>query len=451
MGADGHLLLLGSISLALSMNARFPVRRFGALSLLSFFAGWLTTELALHHLLLQAVLAGALVYKGALFGFSAHGLAGGLLLIASWGQLLRLHQRAQLAGQALDAALRGLRGGERANPVTFGLRDVLRPFALRQSNVCVQRRQYAEHDGRKLYAHIYSRTDLPKEAPVLVFTHGGGWVVGFKRFQALPLLNQLAQLGWVCVSLDYRLAPRATFPDPLIDIKRGIAWTKEHAAEWNGDRRFVALSGNSAGAHLASLAALTWDKPELQPGFEAADTRVDACVVFYGVFDLLDSSKGWRHSGMRNLMRFVVIKQSIKRARDRYELMSPITHIRKDAPPFFVIHGDHDSLVPTLESRQFSQRLSEVSESPVLYAEIPDAQHAFEIFKSIRGLYTVRAAIEFLQLVLARANARPPEAEPRRLEPQQAEPQQADPQQPNRPPSQGATAGAPVTDEISVT
>lgn len=405
MGADGYLLLLGSISLALSVNARFPIRRFGTLSLVSFFGGWLTTELALHHLLVQAVLCGVLIVQGALQGFPWLGLVGGLLLIVSWAQLLRLHQRAQLAGAALDTALQGLRGDDRVEPVTFGLRDVLRPFALRQRDVRVQRRQYAEHNGRKLYAHVYSRKDLPKDAPVLVFAHGGGWVVGFKRFQALPLLNQLAQLGWVCVSLDYRLAPRATFPEPLVDIKRGIAWTKQHVAEWNGDPGFIALSGNSAGAHLASLAALTWDKPELQPGFEDADTRVDACVVFYGVFDLLDTHKGWRHSGMQNLMRFVVIKQSIQLARDRYELMSPITHIRKDAPPFLIIHGDNDSLVPTTESRHFSQRLADVSTSPVLYAEIPDAQHAFEIFKSIRGLYTVRAATEFLQLVAARAAA----------------------------------------------
>ncbi|MCA9644869.1 MAG: alpha/beta hydrolase, partial [Myxococcales bacterium] len=239
---------------------------------------------------------------------------------------------------------------------------------------------------------------------VLVFAHGGGWVVGFKRFQALPMLNQLAAQGWVCVSLDYRLAPRATFPDPLIDVKRGIAWTKRHVAEWGGDPSFVALSGNSAGAHLAALAALTWDKPELQPGFEAEDTRVSACIPFYGVFDLLNSKGQWRHSGMQNLMRFVVIKQSLDKARDQYELMSPITHVRRDAPPFFVIHGDVDSLVPTGESRHFSEALRAVSEAPVLYAEIPDAQHAFEIFKSIRGVYTVRAAAEFLELVRSGQN-----------------------------------------------
>ena len=85
--------------------------------------------------------------------------------------------------------------------------------------------------------------------------------------------------------------------------------------------------------------------------------------------------------------------------------MSPITHVRADAPSFFVIHGDVDSLVPTGESRHFSEALRQVSTSPVLYAEIPDAQHAFEIFKSIRGVYTVSAAAEFLELVRSEQNA----------------------------------------------
>lgn len=404
MSAAWYLLGVGALSLLLSLNARFPVQRFGGLSLVSFFAGWLTTELALHHLLVQLGLAGGLIYAGALQDSSLPGYGGAFLLVVSWAQLVRLHRRAALAEMALDSALATLRG-ERGSQNPVGFTQVLRPFSLRHKEVTVERRQYATHGGKALHAHVYYRKDRPQNAPVLVFAHGGGWVVGFKRFQALPMLNQLAALGWVCVSLDYRLAPRATFPEPLVDIKRGIAWTKRHVTEWGGDPSFVALSGNSAGAHLAAMAALTWDKPELQPGFEQDDTRVSACIPFYGVFDLLNSKGQWRHSGMQNLMRFVVIKQSLAKARDQYELMSPITHVRPDAPPFFIIHGDVDSLVPAGESRHFSDALREVSSSPVLYAEIPDAQHAFEIFRSIRGVYTVRAAAEFLELVRSGRNA----------------------------------------------
>ncbi|MBX3182593.1 MAG: alpha/beta hydrolase [Polyangiaceae bacterium] len=438
------LLVLGALSLLFSLNARFPSGRFGVLSLVSFFAGWLTTELALHHVALQAALALGLMLFGAL-GAPLGWLGLGLLAI-SFVILTKLHGRAQLAAQVLDDALAGLEsdeaeqgeapgdllvqsgaltseGGlgvgvepgdaipsvEQASPAErraqraalakepLRFLDVLSPLPRRHPDVRVERHLIGAVGRSKLHAHVYFHKDKNPGAPVLVFVHGGGWVTGFKQFQAIPMLHQLAAQGFVCVSLDYRLAPRATFPEPVIDVKRGIAWAKEHAARFGGDARFVALSGNSAGGHLASLAALTFDSPALQPGFEEADTRVDACVVFYGVFDLLNQNRQWRHRWFERLMRYLVMKKSIAEARDQYELMSPITHLRADAPPFFIIHGDVDSLVPSGESHYFAEALRAVSHQPVLYAAIPDAQHAFDVFRSIRGTYAVRAAERFLQ------------------------------------------------------
>ena len=87
--------------------------------------------------------------------------------------------------------------------------------------------------------------------------HGGGWVIGSKNEQALPLMYHLARAGWVCVSVDYRLSPQATFPDHLVDCKRALAWVREHVAEYGGDPDFVVVTGGSAGGHLAALVALT--------------------------------------------------------------------------------------------------------------------------------------------------------------------------------------------------
>ena len=87
------------------------------------------------------------------------------------------------------------------------------------------------------------------------------------------------------MTANYALSPKATFPDHLIDVKRALAWVKEHIAEYGGDPGYVVISGGSAGGHLSSLAALTPNRPEYQPGFEAVDTTVQACVPFYGVYD----------------------------------------------------------------------------------------------------------------------------------------------------------------------
>ena len=140
-------------------------------------------------------------------------------------------------------------------------------------------------------AHLADRYRLREQrgpAPVLVQVHGGGWTGGRPGRQGRPLVHRLALQGWVVFDLEYRLSPRATFPDQLIDVKRAIAWIRATAAEHGAAPSFVAVAGGSAGGHLAALAALTGGDPAYQPGFEEADTTVQACVPVYGVHELLD-------------------------------------------------------------------------------------------------------------------------------------------------------------------
>ena len=123
----------------------------------------------------------------------------------------------------------------------------------------------------------------------MVYVHGGAWVIGDKREQGKPMMFELVARGWVCVAINYRLSPKATWPDHIVDVKRALAWVKEHIAEYGGDPSFVAVSGGSAGGHLCALAALTAGDRRLQPGFEEKDTAVQACVPFYGVMDVTSS------------------------------------------------------------------------------------------------------------------------------------------------------------------
>ena len=89
-----------------------------------------------------------------------------------------------------------------------------------------------------------------RSAPVLLQIHGGGWTIGDKRQQALPLMMHLSRRGWICVAANYRLSPRATFPEHLIDVKQALRWVRENIAEYGGDPGFVAITGGSAGGHL---------------------------------------------------------------------------------------------------------------------------------------------------------------------------------------------------------
>jgi dipeptidyl aminopeptidase/acylaminoacyl peptidase len=128
------------------------------------------------------------------------------------------------------------------------------------------------------------------------------------------------------------------------------------------------------------LAALTWDRPDLQPGFEEADTSVIACVPHYGIFDLL----------IRNATRYDwpfvarhVLKARPEDAPELYRLGSPIDLVRADAPPFLVVHGDFDSVVLVEESRHFVEALKSAGAS-VRSHEVHGAQHGFDAISSLR-------------------------------------------------------------------
>jgi acetyl esterase/lipase len=241
----------------------------------------------------------------------------------------------------------------------------------------------------------------PEPRPAVVQVHGGGWILGSRVEQGIPLLNHLAANGWVGFNVDYRLSPRATLPDHVIDVKRAIAWIRRHAGELGVDPRRICITGGSAGAHLAALAALTADDETLQPGFEDADTSVAAAVPFYGIYDLLDSEERY-FPGLRHwLLEEIVVKRERATDPDAFRRVSPTHRIHPGAPPFLVIHGEDDSLVPVADAREFAKRLEAISQNEVLYVQLPGAQHAFDLAPSLRTARMVEGIERFLRTVVA--------------------------------------------------
>jgi acetyl esterase/lipase len=233
---------------------------------------------------------------------------------------------------------------------------------------------------------------------VLLQVHGGGWTLGSKDHQAIPLMLHMASRGWVCVSINYRLSPRDPFPAHIVDVKRAIGWIREHGSPYGMDPEFVAVTGGSAGGHLAALAALTPGDPEYQPGFEDTDTSVQAAVPHYGVYDLAGATGSRRSAQMRD--RFLgprVLFRDPRAEIDEFERASPLLRVNAEAPPFFVIHGRHDSLVEVGQARQLVEALRGLSKQPVAYAELPGTQHAFDVFPSIRSAHVVRGVDRFLR------------------------------------------------------
>lgn len=396
-------LVLSIIGLLFTLNAFRPIR-LEIFSIFTFFAGWLTSELPIHHLVWQVVATAAFVAAGALE--HVRGWIGLGLTVVSWCGLVWLARQADRAEAVLEVALiDGLGSGYRSRMDPSLTREgdgreqwrrLVLPFRRRDPEVeAVRDIPYVEGGGRRNRLDIYRRRDHPVGRPVLLYIHGGGWVIGEKREQGIPMMLHLAARGWVCVTANYPLSPKATFPDHLVAVKRALVWVKEHIAEYGGDPSYVAVSGGSAGGHLAALVALTSGDATLQPGFEEADTSVQAAVPFYGVYDFTNRH-GIRRFGMGRFLEKTVMKTRLADDPEGWAKASPMDQVREDAPPFFVVHGANDTLVPVQEARHFVKLLRDAGTEPVAYAELPGAQHAFEVFRSIRTAHAVRAVERFL-------------------------------------------------------
>ncbi|GAB2976310.1 alpha/beta hydrolase [Nocardioides montaniterrae] len=371
--------------------------------LAGFFPGWLTGELSPH------LLAGVAVDTAVHVARGRRDRVALLLAGASAYGLVRMIQQGRSSGDVVRTALEeGLSAGFDADLPASDLigavtrRRLVNPFGFagegRRAGVTVRKNiEYAPH-GKRGLLDVYTSEKTPSSgAPVLLHVHGGGWTIGNKEQQGIPLMQHLAAKGWVCVSINYRLAPRDAWPAQIVDVKAAIAWIRSHIEEYGGDPDYLAITGGSAGGHLTALAALTPGDPAYQPGFEDADTHVEVAVPHYGVYDLAGVTALRNALYMRD--RFLaprVFKQRFTDAPEVYAAASPLLRVTPDAPDFFVIHGTHDTLVDVRQARAFVAKLRSISQRTVTYAELPGTQHAFDVFPSLRSQAVVRSIDRYL-------------------------------------------------------
>ena len=414
-------LLLSVVGLALTINVLRPTARGGVLPVASFVSGWLTGELTLHLIAVQVVVTLIFSSYGA---FDAPAGQVGLALTGiSWLGSLYAYSLSWRAQERIEAALTDALGARYRDqidpeikshyPHQLNWRSILLPFSPSLPGVEVLRDiQFTSGSGIDVKLDIYrpapgrdSHLSNPEEGrPVLLQIHGGGWTLnmGDKRHQGLPLMNQMAAHGWICVTADYRLSPPATFPEHIIDVKHAIRWIREEGAAFGMNSDFIVITGGSAGGHLSALAALTANDPAFQPGFEEVDTSVYACVPFYGVYDFIDEHDQDPNDGLKKLLEKSVMKGSVEEKQKLYESASPIHRVTTTAPPFFAIHGDCDTLVPLRHARDLSARLGETSDQHAALAVIPGAQHAFDIFSSPRSQIVVNGVERYLGWIYSR-------------------------------------------------
>ncbi|HEX5649394.1 MAG TPA: alpha/beta hydrolase [Steroidobacteraceae bacterium] len=407
----GFALAVTGLTISALVRPNALVRGNAAWSACSWFAGefapWLGAA-AVVVLVLVATTTDALAGE--------RGRLAALLILASACGLVAVASRVRRTRDELESALQDALGPAYRRDVPparmpaiideIPRRQYLRPVPRRSAAVELIADVAYPGGHERNVLDVYRPAAGCREAPVLLQIHGGGWTRGHKRQQALPLVHHLASLGWVVVTPNYRLCPGTRMPGPLIDCKAAMAWIRGHVGAYGGDPSFIAVTGGGTGAHLATLLALSFAEPELQPGFEHVDTRPAACVPLHGIYDLADRKH--RHPGRPARLRWLgenVLSCPLERDALAWDLASPIALLRQDAPPFFVLHGTHDALSPVGEAREFARELHRVSSDPVVYAELEGAQHGWDTLCSPRALHTVRAVTRFLEWCAARHRA----------------------------------------------
>lgn len=397
------LLVFSLISLVLTYNVLRPLYRHPKWTVPSFLLGWLTGELALHVVAFQLLVIFLMAWGGVITGFwGALALA---ICAVSWMTLAYHYYSGYKAKIIMDDIVISHRQDDAA--CVWGRHSeldkgrLIKPFSSWKDDQVelIKDISYHEIGSYKLKLDIRRSRDISQqgqESPVLFHIHGGAWTQGYgsKKEQGIPLMVEMAKQGWLCVSIDYRLSPRATFPEHIIDCKRALVWVKENIKQYGGNPEFIVATGGSAGGHLSSLLALSANVPELQPEFESSDTQVQGCVPYYGIYDLLDAQKLQLNVGLEIILRKSIIKQTKQENPELYRLMSPLSHINADAPPFLVVHGDKDSLTSLGEAQYFASELDAISKQTVDFAEIPGAQHAFDVFSSLRSDYVMLGVAE---------------------------------------------------------
>ena len=408
---SGVYFFLAVLSAIGTYSAVIQARRIYWAAPFYFLIAWLTGELAMVHLLWQVALTALMAFSGLLGDRLAQ--AGVGVFALSWLGLAYLHIQSMDTPRILRQALRRGLGEDYRNSLPVGRQRVLedgvlaahwlRPFRMPREGVRVHSHiAYADAGKRNLLDIYHPREPREGGFPVLLQVHGGGWMIGEKEQQAKPLMYHLAQRGWLCVAINYRLSPSAAFPAHIVDVKKSIAWIRENIAEYGGNPDFIAITGGSAGGHLSSLAALTPNYAPYQPEFEEVDTSVQAAVPFYGVYDFLDRFDIRSEMSMEKMLADKVMQCTREQDPQLWDEGSPLSNVNENAPPMFVIHGTHDSLVWVEEARTFVSAMQKVSRQPVVYGELPGAQHAFEVFHSVRTDYTVNAVTDFLEWSHAR-------------------------------------------------
>jgi acetyl esterase/lipase len=259
---------------------------------------------------------------------------------------------------------------------TFGyqMSTASTPHVLAESGVVRANVTYCTGDGIDLKMDLYLPPPLTAApAPVAVYVHGGGWQEGDKNWidRVLPP-DRLVARGYVVAAINYRLAPRHTWPAQIEDAKCAIRYLHAHATTYNLDPARIGVWGESAGGHLAALLGLAGPDAgfEGRGGYPDQSSRVQAVVDMCGPADFTTLDLNLYNRLMAQMLLGTQPDPDLLRR------VSPVNYARRDAPPFLILHGDKDPLVAYSNSQHLYDALHNAG-APVTFITVKNSGHVF--------------------------------------------------------------------------
>jgi acetyl esterase/lipase len=230
--------------------------------------------------------------------------------------------------------------------------------------------------------------------PAIVVIHGGGWIEGDKssfasREHGVPgNIVDFAALGFVAVTVNYRLSRDAGFPAPLADCMCAVRWLRAHAREYNIDPARIGAYGNSAGGHLALLLAMLSEEADRNPKgpFPEQSSRVQAAASDSGPIDLVYQ---YQHNHIREVVARLMGGPPDGTRLNAYKQASPLAQIARGTPPLLLIYGVTDEQVPVEIADQFVVALDNAGNKDVSYYRLANVGHCPHSLLRIPFLRTV--------------------------------------------------------------
>jgi acetyl esterase/lipase len=265
-------------------------------------------------------------------------------------------------------------------------------------------------DGTELKLDLARPSQGAGPFPAVVCVHGGGWHMGTRKMYR-SWLQELAQQGYVAVSVGYRLSPKHRFPCQINDVKCAVRWLRANADKYGVDRDRIGCLGDSAGGHLVCLLGATSKKDGLEgDGGHADQSSAVCCVVaYYPPTDLTMAHEVIR-GGKAPFLEGLYAKKCLedllggppeKVGAEKYAQCSPLCYAGKHCPPTLLVHGTADRLVPIEQSKLLEKKLREAGVDVTLLP-IEKGGHGFWGKDNEKA---ARAAMEFLTKHLKPAKA----------------------------------------------